>query len=52
METKPRVSVISPVYKVAAVLPRFIESVLAQTDPDFEFILVCLLYTSPSPRDA
>ena len=40
METKPRVSVISPVYKVAAVLPRFIESVLAQTDPDFEFILV------------
>ena len=40
METKPRVSVISPVYKVAAVLPRFIESVLAQTDPDVEFILV------------
>ena len=28
-----------------------IESVYAQTEQDFELIVVCLLYTSPSPRD-
>lgn len=33
-------SVIVPVYKVEAVLPRCIDSILSQTEPDFELILI------------
>ena len=39
-ENAPKVSVIVPVYKVEKYLPECIESVLAQTFPDFELILV------------
>ena len=39
-ENAPKVSVIVPVYKVEKYLPACIESVLAQTFPDFELILV------------
>lgn len=35
-----RYSIIVPVYKVEAVLPRCIESILHQTVPDFELILI------------
>lgn len=38
--TPPKISVIVPVYKVEKYLPECIESVLAQTFTDFEFILV------------
>lgn len=37
---KCKYSVIVPVYKVEAVLPRCIESILNQTVPDFELILI------------
>lgn len=40
MENTPFFSVIMPVYKVERYLPAAIESVLAQTCPDFELILV------------
>ncbi len=36
----PKISVIVPVYKVEKYLPECIESILAQTFPDFELILV------------
>ena len=36
----PSISVIVPVYKVEAFLPRCIDSILAQTFTDFELILV------------
>ncbi len=36
----PRISVVVPVYKVADVLPRCIDSILGQTFEDFELILV------------
>lgn len=36
----PRISVIVPVYKVEPYLRRCVNSILAQTDPDFELILV------------
>lgn len=36
----PQVSIIVPVYKVEAFLPRCLESIAAQTSPDFECILV------------
>ena len=39
-EPAPKISVIVPVYKVEKYLPECIESVLAQTFPDFEMILV------------
>ena len=37
---KPKISIIVPVYKVEAYLPRCIESILAQTISDFELLLV------------
>lgn len=40
MEQRPLVSVIAPVYKVEEYLPKMIDSVLAQTFKDFEFLLV------------
>ena len=40
METKPRLSVIVPVYKVEPYLQKCIDSILAQTFRDFELILV------------
>ena len=36
----PKISVIVPVYKVEAYLPRCVESLLSQTYKDFEIILV------------
>lgn len=36
----PRTSVIVPVYNVKAYLPKCVDSVLAQTDPDLELVLV------------
>lgn len=36
----PEISVIVPVYKVEAYLPRCVESLLSQTYKDFEIILV------------
>ena len=36
----PKVSIIVPVYKAEAFLPRCIENILAQSFPDFELILV------------
>ena len=40
VDFSPKVSVIVPVYKVEKYLPECIESVLAQTFPDFELLLV------------
>ena len=40
MEQSPCVSVIVPVYKVAAYLPRCVDSILAQTWRNLEIILV------------
>ena len=42
METppSPTVSVVVPVYKAEAWLPRCVESLLAQTFPDFELLLI------------
>ena len=37
---KPRISVIVPIYNVASFLPKCIESILAQSFPHFELILV------------
>ena len=39
-ESVPMVSIIVPVYKVAAYLPKMIDSVLAQTYSDFELWLI------------
>ena len=36
----PEVSVVVPIYNVAEYLPKCIESILAQTYPDYELILV------------
>ena len=40
VDFSPKVSVIVPVYKVEKYLPECIESILAQTFPDFELLLV------------
>ena len=40
MNSAPKISVVVPVYKADATLPRCIESVLAQTYRDFELLLV------------
>ena len=40
MNSAPKISVIVPVYKTEATLPRCIDSVLAQTYRDFELLLV------------
>ena len=40
VDFSPKISVIVPVYKVEKYLPECIESVLAQTFPDFELLLV------------
>ncbi len=40
MEKKPEISVIVPVYNVSPYLSRCVESILAQTFPSFELILV------------
>lgn len=39
-KTEPRISVIVPIYNVASFLPKCIESILKQSFPDFELILV------------
>ncbi len=36
----PKISVIVPIYNVAAYLPRCLDSILAQTEPDLEILLV------------
>ena len=38
--TTPRTSIIMPVYNTADSVVRAIESVLAQTDPDFELLIM------------
>jgi len=45
----PKVSVIVPVYNVADFLPRCLDSILAQTEPDIEVILVDDGATDESP---
>ena len=45
----PEISVIVPVYNTASRLPRCVESILAQTFPDFELILVDDGSTDDSP---
>ena len=61
MEQSPCVSVIVPVYKVAAYLPRCVDSILAQTWRNLEIILVddgspdecgsiCDVYAEKDPR--
>lgn len=40
MQHAPQISVVMPVYNSAATLPRAIESILAQSYTDFEFIIV------------
>ena len=57
MDTASRqVSVIVPVYNTEKYLRRCLESLVHQTLKDLEILVVddgsCLLYTSPSPRDA
>ena len=51
MSEQPLISVIVPVYKVEPYLDRCVQSIVNQTYKNLEIILVCLLYTSPSPRD-
>ena len=51
MEHTPLISVIVPIYKVERYLPKCVDSILNQTYSNLEIIL-CLLYTSPSPRDS
>ncbi|WP_141755740.1 glycosyltransferase, partial [Rothia sp. HMSC072E10] len=38
MSSTPRTSIIMPVYNTASTVVAAIESVLAQTDPDFELL--------------
>ena len=38
-QTKPKISVLVPVYKAEATLDACVTSVLAQTFPDFELLL-------------
>ena len=40
MNLQPKVSVIVPVYKAEAYLHRCVDSLLAQTMPDFEVLLI------------
>lgn len=40
MNASPKISVIVPVYKVEAYLPKCIESILGQTFMDFELLLI------------
>ena len=47
----PKISIISPVYNAERYIVKCLDSILVQTFQDWELILVCLLYTSPSPRD-
>ena len=44
----PKATVVVPVYNVENYLIKCVDSILAQTEPDFELLLVCLLYTSGS----
>ena len=39
-QTKPKISVLVPVYKAEATLDACVKSILAQTFPDFELLLV------------
>ena len=47
----PLVSICMPVYNGARFLSYTIDNILAQSYRNIELIIVCLLYTSPSPRD-
>ena len=49
---KVLVSVVMSVYNDEQYLKESLDSIFAQTIQDFELIIVCLLYTSPSPRDS
>lgn len=40
MQANPKISVIVPVYNVEKFLPRCLDSLLAQTFPDFELLLI------------
>ena len=40
MQTNPKISIIVPIYNVEKFLPRCLDSLLAQTFPDFELLLI------------
>ena len=59
---KDKITLGIPIYNAADLIKRTLLSVLNQTYPNIEYLfiddkgdsmdIVCLLYTSPSPRDA
>ena len=48
--TRPRIAVLLASFQGEAYIEAQLDSILAQTVPGIQ-IIVCLLYTSPSPRD-